>query len=168
MTPKIKIIPAILIFLALANQALAVCPVCTIAVVGGVSLSEYLGVDNTIAGIWIGGLIISLFLWTLDWLDKRSIKFFLRKPLVLLGYYALIYYSLEYAGMLNGCQTLWGQNKLVLGMLLGMFGFSLGVIADKLLRRKNSDKVFFPFQKVVMPISGLAILSVIFYFITKC
>ncbi len=157
-----------LIFLALANQALAVCPVCTIAVVGGVSLSEYLGVDNTIAGVWIGGLIISLSLWTLDWLDKKGIKFFLRKPLILAGYYALIYYSLEYAGMLNNCHILWGQNKLVLGMLFGMVGFSAGVVADKLLRRKNNGKVFFPFQKVVMPIGGLAILSAIFYFITKC
>jgi len=49
--------------LFLPSYALAVCPVCSIAVAGGVGLSRWLGIDDTISGIWIGGLIISLAIW---------------------------------------------------------------------------------------------------------
>jgi hypothetical protein len=38
-----------------------VCPVCTIAVAGGVGLCRYLGIDDLISGAWIGALLFSLF-----------------------------------------------------------------------------------------------------------
>ncbi len=38
-----------------ANSAQAICPICTIAVGAGVGFSRYLGIDDTIAGLWIGG-----------------------------------------------------------------------------------------------------------------
>jgi hypothetical protein len=34
-----------------------VCPVCTIAVAGGVGLCRYLGIDDLISGSWIGALL---------------------------------------------------------------------------------------------------------------
>lgn len=154
--------------LLLAGQAMAVCPVCTIAVVGGVTLSEYLGIDDLIAGLWIGGLIVSMSLWTIEWLNNKNIKFMLRKPLIFIGYGYLTYYSLETANLLKNCQTLWGYNKLILGSVIGMIIFSAGVIIDKIMRQKTEGKAKFPFQKVVMPVGALAIVSIVFYFITKC
>jgi hypothetical protein len=35
------------------------------------------------------------------------------------------------------------------------------------LKKKNQDKVYFPFQKVVFAISPLIVLSAIFYILTK-
>jgi hypothetical protein len=165
---KKDIIILSLFSLLVATQVMAVCPVCTIAVVGGVTLSEYLGIDDTIAGLWIGGLIISMSLWTIDWLNKKNIKFMLRKPLIFIGYGYMTYYSLELAGLLKNCQKLWGYPKLGLGAIIGMIIFSLGVIADKIMRQKTEGKAKFPFQKVVMPVGALAIASIVFYFITKC
>ena len=46
--------------LLFAKQALAVCPICTIAVGAGVGLSRYFGVDDAITGLWVGGLIVSM------------------------------------------------------------------------------------------------------------
>ena len=61
-------------YLLFVNEVDAVCPVCTVAVIGGLGLSRWLGIDDAITGIWIGGLIISLSLWFTDWLYKKYKK----------------------------------------------------------------------------------------------
>ncbi len=50
------------------------CPVCTIAVGAGIGLSRWLGVDDLISGLWIGGLIVSLIGMTILWLNKKNLK----------------------------------------------------------------------------------------------
>ncbi len=165
---KFKIIIASLILSILAiQQVYAVCPVCTIAVMGGVGLFEWLGIDDVITGIWLGGLAVSLSLWTIDWLDKKNIKFLFRKISVFIAYYLMILLPLQAQGLIKNCK-LWGFNKLMLGVFFGTLGFSAGVWADKYMRAKNSDKVYFYFQKVIMPVGALVILSIIFYIITQC
>ena len=62
--------PLVGIFLPIAKVG-AVCPVCTIAVGASLGLSRWLGVDDTISGLWIGGLIVSTTLWTYSWMKKR-------------------------------------------------------------------------------------------------
>lgn len=39
---------------------MAICPVCTVAVGTDVGLCRWLGIDDVLSGIWIGGLIISM------------------------------------------------------------------------------------------------------------
>ena len=58
-------------------------------------------------------------------------------------------------------------DKLLLGTIVGSFGFWAGAEWYYYLKEKNHGHAYFPFQKVVMPISPLIILSIIFYFITK-
>ena len=53
----------------------AICPLCTIAVGAGVGLAQWLGVDDTATGIWIGGLTVSLIGWTIYWFDGKNIAF---------------------------------------------------------------------------------------------
>jgi len=57
------------------QKALAVCPICTLAVGAGVGLSRWLGIDDTISGLWVGGLIVSLIYWTIDWLGEEKYSF---------------------------------------------------------------------------------------------
>jgi hypothetical protein len=73
-----------------AEKALAVCPICTIAVGAGVGLSRWLGIDDAITGLWVGGLIVSMITWTESWLEKKNIRFKGRMFVNILGYYALI------------------------------------------------------------------------------
>lgn len=155
------------LFSFFAKSASAVCPVCIVAVSTCVGFSRYFGVDDTISGVWIGGLLIALVFWTIDWLEKKNIKFIFRKILILLFWYGLsigpLYY-IEFIG--HPANQLWGMDKLILGIIWGTAFFLISLRVDKKLREKNEGKVFFPFQKVVVPISALAILSVIFYFLT--
>src|SRR3989344_4306223 len=50
----------------------AVCPVCTVAVVAGLGVSRTLGIDDVVTSIWIGGLILSMAFWTIDWIEKSK------------------------------------------------------------------------------------------------
>ncbi len=151
----------------ISGKALAVCPVCTIAVGAGIGLSRWLGIDDTITGLWIGGLTISLTIWTINWLRKKNIKFKGLDSLIVLGYYALTILPLYFSKIIgHPYNTFWGLDKLLLGIALGSIFFFLGVWTYNLIKQKRG-KAHFPFQKVVMPIFPLVILSIIFYFLTK-
>ena len=146
----------------------AVCPVCTVAVAGGVGLSRWLGIDDTISGLWIGGLTLSLAFLALSWLKRKKIKFPLEGFFVFAVSYLITFSSLYFAKFIGySCQRLWGLDKLVLGIIFGSIGFGFGVCSDYFLRSKNKGRVYFPFQKVILPVSSLIILSVVFYLITK-
>jgi len=157
----------------LAKQVLAVCPICTVAVGAGVGLSRWLGIDDTVSGLWIGGLIVSLIAWTENWLEKKNIRFQGRIFINALVYYIFIIVSLYYSGMIGHPQNklfcFCGLNidKLLFGIIVGSLAFWFGASWYYYLKEKNNGHAYFPFQKVVMPISPLVFLSIIFYFLTK-
>ena len=155
--------------LLIAIPALAVCPVCTVAVVAGVGLSRWLGVDDTITGVWIGGLMVSLIIWTIDWFNQKKIYFWGRKIITAVGYYLLVVLPLFFIpGVINHpLNKIWGVDKLLLGITLGSAGFLAAALSYPILKKKNGDRPYFPFQKAAMPVAALIILSIIFYFLTK-
>jgi hypothetical protein len=63
------------LFFAAARPAAAVCPVCTVAVGAGLGLAQWLGIDDVLSGVWIGGLIVSLAFWNDAWLVKKMIGY---------------------------------------------------------------------------------------------
>ncbi|MCD6270576.1 hypothetical protein J7J23_02215 [bacterium] len=159
----------LVIALFLPFSALAVCPICTVAVAGGVGLSRWLGIDDVISGIWIGGLVISLALWFLSWLDKKNIKFKFRSLLILALFYSITIFPLYQMKLIgHSCNNLWGQDKLLIGIIFGSLILSMGAWAHNLLKKRNNNRAYFPFQKVIIPILFLVCASIIFYFITKC
>jgi hypothetical protein len=158
------------ITLTFVRKVSAVCPICTVAVGAGVGLSRWLGIDDSITGLWVGGLIVSMITWTISWLDKKNIRFKGRTIVTILGYYLLILIPLFYSGIIMNpvyalCSC--GLDKLLLGIIVGSFSFWFGASWHYYLKEKNQGKVYFPFQKVVMPIIPLIVLSVIFYSLTK-
>ncbi len=71
MTNKYLLVAAGFLFAPIMS-AQAVCPVCIVAVGAGLGLSEYLGIDDSIAGVWIGGMLIALSTWTISYCDKKD------------------------------------------------------------------------------------------------
>lgn len=156
--------------LIFAKKALAVCPICAVAVGTGVGLSRWLGIDDSITGLWIGGLIVSMITWTIIWFSGRNIDFKGRNVITAIGYYLLIVAPLCFTGIIGnplnslcGC----GLDKLLLGVIAGSSAFYFGAVWYYHLKEKNQGHAYFPFQKVAMPISPLIILSAVFYFLTK-
>lgn len=147
----------------LPTAILAVCPVCTVAVACGVGLSRWLGIDDLISGVWIGGLIISTIILFMSWLEKKKIKFrwlnFIFPPFLYLLIITPLYF-LEIMG--HPLNKFWGVDKLLMGIIGGSLFFLIGFRLNNFLKRKNKNKAFFPFQKVILPVSFLLILSLIF------
>lgn len=156
------------LILLVCKSAFAICPICTIAVGAGVGLAQWLGIDDTITGLWVGGLTVSVILWTLNWFKSKNIKFFADKLIVTVGYYAFVvaplYYHKLFGHLLN---RLWGIDKLLLGIVVGSIFFWLAATCYEWLKAKNGGHANFPFQKVVMPIGTLLVLSGIFYLLTR-
>jgi hypothetical protein len=150
------------------GRARAVCPVCTIAVGACLGLSRWLGVDDLISGVWIGGLIVSFIAWTIDWLNKKNIRFMFRKIIIAILFYAIIIAPLYKTGIIgHPYNKFWGIDKLVFGIISGSTVFLISIWFNDFLKKKNQGKVYFPFQKVVIPLVSLAINSLIFW-LTVC
>lgn len=163
-----KLIIILLLNILVINITYAICPLCTVAVGAGVGITHWLGIDDTVTGLWIGGFIASLIMWTIYWLDGKNIHFKGRKIIITLAYYLIIIvplYPLNIIG--QPLNILWGIDKLLLGIILGSIAFFIGSIGYAYLKKRNNNQPYFPFQKVVMPVAPLIILSIIFYFITK-
>jgi len=167
-----KYVCAFIVFLLamilLSPTVLAVCPICTIAVGAGLGLSRYLGVDDIVTGIWIGGLMVSLIVWTINWLNKKNIKFYGRKILITIGYYALGVLPFVWTDVIgHPLNKIWGIDKLIFGVILGTIGFIVANALYEYLKKKNGGRAHFNFEKIVFPVVMLVVLSVVFYFVTK-
>lgn len=150
------------------NPAAAFCPVCTVAVAGGLGLSRWLGIDDTITGIWLGALMVALTVWTKDWLVKKNVKI---KGLLLItgaAYYLMVVGPMYYYDVIgHPLNVMWGMDKLLLGVIIGSIFFILFGWLYQFLKKHNNGHAHFPFEKVVLPLSPLIAWSVIFYFLTK-
>lgn len=144
------------------SPARAVCPICVVAVGAGIGFSRWLAIDDLIIGLWIGGLIVSLIIWLLAWLDRKRIFFPFRRLITTLVFYLMVFWSLYFAGMIS---SPFGQDdRLLYGILTGSLVFVFGFWLYHFLKKRNQGRSFFPFQKVVLPASGLLILSLIIHF----
>lgn len=144
------------------------CPVCALAVGGCVAITRRFGVDDTVIGIWIGALIGSLIGMSISLLNHLGIKFFGRKPLIAIAYITammLPLYRRHIIGVPNN--TLWGIDKMLFGIVLGLCVFCAGCLTYCFLKQKNGGQAHFPFQKVLVPIGMLLVVSLIMYCITK-
>jgi len=157
------------LFSFFAFSAKAVCPVCVVAIGSGVGLCRWLGIDDTISGLWIGGLIVSIILWTLDWMNKKNFHFKFRNILIWVLYYILIIWPLfSFNIMGHPLNKVWGMDKLLVGIIAGSIVFLFSVFLNGHLKKKNGGKVYFYYQKVIIPVVLLLIFSFIFYFVIKC
>lgn len=154
------------IFLVLARPSLAVCPLCTIAVGTGLGLSRLIGVDDSITGIWIGGIIFSSSLWLANWLNKKGIKVPHKEELSIVLLLLFTIPFLYWGGIIGiPGNSLLGIDKILFGMTIGFISFFWGVLIDKKLKDINNGKVLFYYQKVILPLFFLSLSSFIIYLI---
>ena len=160
----------VLIFFLLipVKTAMAVCPVCTVAIGAGVGLSRWLGIDDTISGLWVGGLLISSSLWFSNWLRQKNINLKYQDLLSIIFFTVVGLLPLYFTNIFgHPYNIIWGMDKLLVGIVIGSLLFLLSLVIDKYLRSKNEGRVFVAFQKVILPVSLLLIGSMIFFVITR-
>ena len=153
--------------MAIIPVAMAVCPVCTVAVGAGLEGMRLLGVDDVITGIWAGALTLSLFMWTAGWLRKRGVtNVWLQIVVPFVVYYGLLAAVYALPGVEFGAATLWGIDKFLLGIIVGTIAFYVGARWYAKIKRDNGGHAKFAFQKVVVPLSMLVVVTVVFWLIT--
>ncbi|MFA6523766.1 MAG: hypothetical protein WCS85_05360 [Candidatus Peribacteraceae bacterium] len=155
--------------LLLPQVASAFCPLCTLAVGAGVGLSRWFGIDDTLTGLWVGGFMVSITGWTIDWFNRKHIRFKGRIILTTLFYYGLLLLLPLYLWtdlLTHPLNTLWGVNRLLLGIIVGSIVFLAAGLWYGALKRRNHGRAWFKGQKVVWPVGSLIIATVVFYVIT--
>ena len=144
------------------------CAVCTVAIIGGLGLSRWLRVDDTVSGVWIGALLVTIIYYTISFLRKQKFNFFGRDFIVSLIFYALVFIPL-YTGKIIGhpLNRIWGLDKFIAGAFCGSIIFILAVMLYATLKKKNGGRAHFPLEKVIIPIVALGLTSLVFYIVTK-
>jgi len=152
---------------AFATGVSAQCEICTLVVGAGVGLSRWLGIDDTISGLWVGALIVSLVLGTLTWMERKDLRFKGDGIVAATVFYLSVLGPLYFLGVIGQCANqLWGIDKLVIGTVIGSAFFLLGALWYARIKRRRGH-AYFPFQKVVMPIAPLIVASLILYYFVK-
>lgn len=148
------------------KPALAICPVCVVAVGFGLGISRWLGIDDSITGVWIGGLIVASGLWLASWIEKKGWKILYPKSTSVALMYAFTIIPMFIGKIIGHLKnTLWGIDKILLGVITGSIAFFLSVWVDKKLRAINHGQVHIYYQKVIIPIFLLSLVSFTFYLV---
>jgi hypothetical protein len=154
---------ALVVFAAslMSGRAAAICPVCTIAVGAGLGISRLLGISDLISATWVGALLASSSLWTINWAKKFKFKGL--REIIFIFFYATTIISLELSGIIGmPGNTIFGADKIIAGIAVGTAIFIGSEIYYEKTRQKRG-KALFPFEKVVIPFVSLAVASFIFY-----
>jgi len=147
-----------------ANITKAVCPLCVVAVGAGLGLSRWLGVDDVISSIWIGGLLWGASTWTTTWLKGKNWGFKYDSWVVTVAYYVLVLGPLFYSDLIgHPLNKIFGIDKILFGTVVGTITFILANRLHSFLKTKNNGKSYFPYQKVAVPVTALILTSLFFY-----
>ena len=144
------------------------CPVCAVAIVGGLSISRMLGVSDAVIGVWVGAGLLALSQWTVYFFEKRNIKNIFVKVLCYVCWYAAIIplYLGKEPNIIFNLNKILGVDEFLLSVICGTL---ILFVSGKLYRyiKEKNGKPHFPFEKVALPIASLIVMSFIFFFITK-
>lgn len=148
-------------------KALAFCPVCIVTTGAFLGIFRWLGVDDTIIGLWLGGFILSVSMVLNNFLIRKGKKIKFQLSLILFIFYGLVALSLYKLGGLSPYNKIFGIDKIFFGIILGSLLLSVSSSLDKFLRKQNQGKIYISHQKVLVALVLLITFSSILYFILK-
>ena len=143
------------------------CPVCTVVIASGLGVSRFLGISDYVVGIWLGALLLAVSNGIVNYLKNKKIinNKFLNFAIYILDYATLIPL---YVG--KNPQIAFNSKK-ILSIDAFLFSIIVGSLtlfcSSKLyykMKENNGGKAHFPFEKVVLPVVALLIISILFHF----
>ncbi len=160
-----KILSSISILTFLPFVTKAVCPVCTIAIASGVGLCRYLGIDDLVSGLWVGGLLISMTIWLKEYLQKKNKDFKFSFWVILLSFFLITFSPLKLMNILgHSMNKIFGIDRLLFSSVIGSILVYTSIFINNWLKKGNKGKVYFPYQKVVIPLVLLLVFSFVFFY----
>ncbi len=145
---------------AWANPA---CAVCTLAVGASLELARQLGVDDCVVGVWAGALLALLGYWLVLWFDKKGWNFYGRNFLLIALSVAMIGFT--YVSDMTYTPRpilVFYLDPFLFSVILGALVLVYSSVFYQWMKKKNGGHAHFPFEKVVVPVLALTLLSVYF------
>lgn len=152
-------------------SVMAHCPLCTGATIVGVSLTRAMGWDDSIVGVFVGGMIISTALWTDKALKKRNIGVKGNQNLRLISLIALMtiltLVTFYYAGLFGkgNSYRIWGMESILFGSISGGVLSLAAFYFSNHLKNKNGGKTLFNYQTLVLSLGALILNAATFAFL---
>jgi len=136
-------------------------PVCAIGIASGLAISRWLGIDDLTLGLWIGALILSFSIQFNIFLDKKGKSFPYSFWVIFLGTSALSFLPILKTITSDPSCNILGFPRVICGSILGALMLFLVDKINLFIIDKNNKKVYFYYQKVIIPIIALIIISMI-------
>ncbi len=152
------------LFFATKGEVLAHCPLCVAAAGAGLTLSDALGIDDSITGIWLGAFIGATSLYTQRLLSSRW-QWVLKRwvgTLISLAFVFLTILSFYRFNLVVRHGDIFGFDKLPFGMVLGVGVFLAMDYFNNLIKTKNG-KALFPYQSIVLSFFAITLASFLVY-----
>ena len=148
---------------AFANPMM--CTMCTVAVVSGLGISRLLGVNDCIVGLWIGACLLAMGQYASMFLKKKNIENKILNVMVYVApFLSLIPLYLGKNPKLKfNFDVICGVDSFLLSVIIGVLTIICSSKYYHYMKQKNG-KPHFPYEKVVLPVIFLFIMSVLFYF----
>ena len=152
-------------YLFFIKSVSASCPVCVITVGGGLLLAKKLGIDDLLVAIWISGLNTAMAFYLVKLIKN---KLFNNPYIMSLIFFTLTIIYLSVTNQLNHIgNQIAGIDKVFLGMTIGLITFYISQMIDYGIRDKQTRKPRIPYQKVIIPISCLILITFLCKFLLK-
>ncbi len=176
---KIFFISFIALAILLVPQiAYAHCPLCTLGVGAAAASAKYFGLDVSIIGLFVGAFGISTGLWFARAIKKKFIPY--QTAIITLLSYLLTVIPLRFIStdnlylpiLLFGepgsfLNKIYWIDMLIFGSIIGGLVTTLGYYIHNMLKKKNNDKVLFPYQGIALTLGILIIAGAILFFTVK-
>jgi len=139
-----------------ANPA---CAVCTVAVGATLAVTRNLGVcDNSVA-VWLGAFLVILGYWAIKWFDKKNWNFYGRDVVLMLLSFSVI--GVVYIKDIHYTPCYWILDAFLFWGIVGGIIYALSQVIYEKMKRHNNNHAHFPFEKVVIALVMLFIVSVL-------
>ncbi|MBI2545534.1 MAG: hypothetical protein HYW22_03005 [Candidatus Aenigmarchaeota archaeon] len=167
---KISFIFLIFSLFLLVPSVFAHCPLCTAATGAAVAVTRFYGLDDSVVGIFVGGMVVATGLWINNLLKKRNNgKEYLpfQSSISLLVSFILTIATLYFANLIgpNNQFKIFGIDKILFGALIGMIVSFASFRSHDILRTFNRNKNYFPYQSIFIFLVSLAASSFILYLV---
>ena len=142
------------------------CPLCVAGAGVGLTLSRWIGVDDSITGLWIGAFLGAMSFWIYSSLVRKIKKTHLvwLKPLIYVLVFASSIWSFYRFNLVLRMGRMFGLDKLTFGIIGGGIAFYLVDEINNLIIRLKG-KSFFPYQRLIVGLGSILLLSLIDYYL---
>jgi len=152
--------------LALPFSVWAFCPLCVVATGALTGVFRWLGVDDLIIALWLGGFLFATSIMAGNYLKLKVKKLANYSTAMAIVLYGLTIILLYFGGILSApYNRIFGISRIIIGLVAGSLLFLITPYLNKLLKRTNNGKNFISHQKMLLGIFLLLSFSLVAYFL---